>query len=499
MFETFERLMARLRAVWDSMTLNQKVISSGVFVALIITLAYLSTLKDSFQQYGILFTELDAKSASEIITHLEQQNIPFKLSADGSTISVPRNQATQLKIDLTAEGLPESGIVGYEILDTTTFGISERIQDVNIKRALEGVISNALVTIDAIQNANVILSIPEPTLFTDSEKPTTAAVILKLSRSSGLSQQKIQGLTFLIASSVPGLDPRNVTIVDTEGNTLTKPYMDEGVMISSTQLDHKMQYDNYLANNIIKLLNAFGNSVVTVNTVLDWDKIQRTTTAYDDESSALVSEERTTDSSPSPDGLGEFEESVMNYETGEIIEHFEKNPGEISQISVSVYVDYRDSTFIDADEVEQTVKVPWPDTQIATIRTQVEGFIGYNQVRGDRIEVEQIEFDDSEIAVAEGGFTARATIVEGIRALFMGLALIGSLAILFFLLRSMASTLDPSKISIKAEKEFEKRKLEEEEKPSESERDVLVKRIVKTSIENPEIAAKTLKTFFKEE
>ena len=117
----------------------------------------------------------------------------------------------------------------------------------------------------------------------------------------------------------------------------------------------------------------------------------------------------------------------------------------------------------------------------------------------DRIEVDQIEFDDSEIAIAAGGVTVRATVVEGIRAMFMGLALLGSIAVFFFIMRSMASTLDPSKISMKSEQEFEKRILKEEETPVESERDAVVKKIIKTSSINPEIAAKTLKAFFKEE
>ncbi|MFC1490837.1 flagellar M-ring protein FliF C-terminal domain-containing protein, partial [Candidatus Latescibacterota bacterium] len=217
-----------------------------------------------------------------------------------------------------------------------------------------------------------------------------------------------------------------------------------------------------------------------------------------DETSALVSEERTTDSTPTPDGTGEFEESVSNYETGQTVENFENNPGDIAQISVSVYVDYRSTTTVDDEGVQTVVKEPWSDDQISSMVAIVSNAVGYDQARGDRIEVEQIEFEDSEIAIASGGLTVRATVVEGIRALFMGLALLGSLAVFFFILRSMASTLDPSKISMKAEREFEKSILEEEEKPTESERDVLVKRIIKTSSINPEIAAKTLKTFFKE-
>jgi flagellar biosynthesis/type III secretory pathway M-ring protein FliF/YscJ len=132
------------------------------------------------------------------------------------------------------------------------------------------------------------------------------------------------------------------------------------------------------------------------------------------------------------------------------------------------------------------------------MRDMVSTAILYDPSRGDRIEVAQMEFEDTELMAAADGMAVRTTIVEGIRVLFMGLALLGSIAVLFFIMRSMASTLDPSKISIKAEQEFERRQLAEEEQPEESERDVLVKKIIKTSAVNPEMAAKTLKTFFKE-
>lgn len=499
MFEMFERFMARLRDVWDSMSLNQKVISGGVFVALFIALAYLSTLRDTLTEYTILFTELDAKSASEITSRLEQQNIPYKLSPDGSTIRVPRDQATQLKIDLTAEGLPEIGIVGYEILDTTTFGMSERIQEVNIQRALEGELSKTLMSLDTVQRANVRLSIPEPTLFTEIEKPTTAAVILDLRGRGVLSQKKIEGLTYFIAAAVPGLDPMNVTILDTEGNSLTKPYLDEAAMISGTQLDLKMQVDRYLADKAKSMLDAFGNSVVAVNAELNWDIVERTTTAYDQESSALVSEERITESIPSPDGLGELEESTINYETGQIIENIVESPGDISRLTVSVYIDWRDSTWVDGEGVTQVAKVPWSDNQIISMRAITENAVGFNSARGDMIEVEQIEFGVAELPIEVRGLTLRATVVEGIRALFIGIAIIGAVAIFFFTLRSVVSTLDPSKISMKTEGEFKKQKMEEEEEFPESERDTLVRKIVKTSKEDPETVAKTLKTFFKEE
>ena len=284
MLEIIERLFERLRNVWEAMTLNQKVLSGAVIVALFITLAYLSTFRSSLIDYTVLFTELDAQSAYEITSRLEQQNIPYRLSADGATIEVPKESATRLKIELTAEGLPETGIVGYEILDTTTFGMSERIQEVQIQRALQGELRKTLVSLEPVEWANVNLSIPEPTLFSEMEKPTTAAVILKFKSNRTLSQKKIEGLTYLIAAAVPGLESSNVTILDSQGNTLTKIMRDELAMLSTTQWEVKMEVDRYLANEAKRMLDGAlgaGNSLVTVNAELDWDRIERMTTGYD--------------------------------------------------------------------------------------------------------------------------------------------------------------------------------------------------------------------------
>ncbi len=264
-----------------------------------------------------------------------------------------------------------------------------------------------------------------------------------------------------------------------------------------------MRVDRYLANEAKSLLDgALGpnKSLVAVNAELDWDRVERMTTTYDQENSAILSEERTTDMTPTPDGTGEFEESVINYETGQIIENFVKNTGDISHLSVSVFVDWRDSTWVDGNGVTQITKVPWSEVRLASIRSITENAVGYKPDRGDNIEVEQTEFGAVVIPVEEGRLTANATIVEGIRVLVMGIAIIGVIAIFFFILRAITTTLDPSRISLKAEKEFEKHEaeMEGEEKLPESARDSLVRNIVKTSVDNPEIAAKTLKSFFKE-
>jgi flagellar M-ring protein FliF len=502
--EFLETIVARLRNVWNSMSLNQRVISGGVLVAAFIAIAYISSLRGSMQEYTVLFTELDSKSASEITTRLDKQKIAYRLSSDGATIEVPKEKATQLKIDFTAEGLPGSGIVGFEILDTTNFGMAERIQEVQIQRAFQGELSKTLMSLDAVEWANVSLSIPEPTLFTDKEKPTTAAVILKFRRSKSLSQKQIEGLTNLIASAVPGLDPKNVAIVDTQGNSLTKSYQDETAMMSSTQWEYKTQVDKYFATEAKRLLDGaygVGKSLVTVNSELNWDKVERKSTSYDQTKSAIVSEERSTTSTPTPDGVGEEEYSTLNYDTGQIIENFVKNTGDISRLTVSVFVDMKDSSYVDANGAEQVRKIPWDDAHLASIRAMTENAVGFNVDRGDKIEVVQAQFGGEVMPVKQSGFSLGGSIADIMRTIIMGAAILAAIGVFFFIVKSISKSLDPSKITVQVEAEFEKHKAElaqEEEAPT-SDKDILIRKIIKTSMDNPEMAAKTLKTFFRDE
>ncbi|MFC1512312.1 flagellar basal-body MS-ring/collar protein FliF [Candidatus Latescibacterota bacterium] len=503
MFEMIQQVVARLRNVWDTMTLNQKVISGGMLIAVVVTFAYLTTFSSNFINYTVLFTELDPQSASEIATRLEQQNIPYRLSRDGRTIEVPENRATRLKIDMTAEGLPESGITGFEILDTTTFGMSDRIQEVQIQRALQGELARTLMTLEVVESANVTLSIPEPTLFTESEQPTTAAVILRLHRPGALTQKQVEGITHLISSAVPGLMPGNVTILDTQGNTLTRIYQDESAMLSSTQWEMKTQIDRYLANEAKRMLDgAFGagKSLVTVNAELDWDMLERMTTSYSQDDSAIRSEERSTSTEPGLDGLSEQENSIVNYETGQIIENFAKNTGDIERLTVSVFVDHYDSTFTDDEGNTQIVKVPLSVAELASIRSITENAVGFSAERGDQLEVIQTPFTAVEHPAAESGMTIQAAIVESVRAIVLVVAILAAIGMFFLIVRSLASSLDPSKISMKTEDQLRTRPTlyGEDEAIPESDRDVLVRKIIKTSSENPEIAAKTLKTFFRE-
>jgi len=504
MFEMLERMMERLREVWAGMSLNQRIVSAALLAALLVTSLFIPTLSEHMQKYTVLFAQLDAQSASQITSRLDQQNIPYRLTQGGTAIEVPVQYADRLKIEFVAEGLPDTGIVGYEILDATNFGMSDFLQKVNYRRALEGELSRTLMTFDEIRNARVHLVIPEPSLFVETSQPPTASVVLELKRNRVLTPEKVQAIANLIASAaVEGLDPKDVTIVDTRGNQLSKPVMDELAAQSSTIMDLKFAYEKRLAEKVKGLIDGAhgaGTALVTVNADLDFDRIERIMTSYDQDSSAIASEMRREVTNPDAEGGGE-EESTTNYETGSIVEKLIRAPGStVKRLTVSVMIDGKETRSVNDAGEPVVEKVPWSSEELAQIRALCESAVGFDATRGDRIEVVNMAFGAREVEMGREGLTVRAAVTEGLGAVATGIAIIVALWLSYVIIRAIINTLDPSKMKIEAEEEIKKQlPTGEEEEGEPSERAEIIRKIIQKATSDTEMVAKTIKSIYRQE
>ncbi len=504
MLEMIERIIQRLKFVWDGMSLNQRVVTAAIIAAVLISSLFISSLSDRIIDYTVLFAQLEPQSASQLTARLDQMNIKYRLTQGGTAIEVPTSQADRLKIDFVAQGLPESGIVGYEILDTTNFGMSDFLQKINYKRALEGELRRTLRTIDEIQDARVHLVIPAPSLFTDTASPPTATVVLDLKRNRSLGPDKVEAIASLVASAaVEGLDPGDVTIVDTRGNQLSLPQMDDIAMQSSTVMDLKFAFEKRLAERVKSMIDgAFGMGIalVTVNADLDFDRIERETIAYDQENSAIASENRREVTNPTADGGGE-EETITNYETGSIVERLIRAPGStIRRLTVSVMIDGRENRTENANGDPVIEKVPWNEAELAQIRAISETAVGYSPDRGDRIEVVNMAFGGRDHEFEDGGVTVRAAIIESVEAVATGVAIIVALWLFYMIVRGIINTLDPSRIKVNAEQEFKQFiPLAEEDEETPSERSEVIRKIIQKASSDTELAAKTIKSIYRQD
>src|SRR5579862_8149411 len=216
----FGAIRDQFARIWGNMGRVQK-ISVGVILLVAIVSLAVFVITSSRPSYVTVFSNLNDQDASAIVTKLKQSKVPYETADGGKTIKVPREQADDVRLSVAAAGLPASGAVGYEIFDKTNFSTTDFNNKVNLQRALEGELDRTISRLDGVQSATVHLVMPEQALFQQQQQPTTASVALQLKPGVNLTNDQTKAITKLVSSSVQGLKPENVTVVDQNGTVLT--------------------------------------------------------------------------------------------------------------------------------------------------------------------------------------------------------------------------------------------------------------------------------------
>ena len=170
--------------------------------------------------WKVLFSNVSDKDGGQITTALQQMNVPYELSS-GGTIAVPAEKVYETRLKLATQGLPKASGVGFELMDNQKFGISQFAEQVNYQRSIEGELARTIQALSAVESARVHLAIPKNSVFLREQQKPTASVVLNLNSGRLIDPTQIHGIMNLVASAVPGLPPRNITIVDQEGNMLS--------------------------------------------------------------------------------------------------------------------------------------------------------------------------------------------------------------------------------------------------------------------------------------
>ncbi|MBS1198565.1 MAG: fliF, partial [Proteobacteria bacterium] len=212
--------LERLREAFNRLGNQQKMLFL-VGVAAIFAVIVGTALWSRQPDWKVLFSNLSEKDGGAIVTILEQQNIPHRMSDNGS-IMVAGDRVHEVRLKLASQGLPRGGMVGFELMENQKFGISQFAEQVNYQRGLEGELARTIMSIGAIQSARVHLAIPKPSVFVREEQKPTASVLLNLYPGRTLDAGQIAGITYLISSSVPQLPTANVTVIDQNGSLLSQ-------------------------------------------------------------------------------------------------------------------------------------------------------------------------------------------------------------------------------------------------------------------------------------
>ena len=401
---------------WDSSDKNSRILLIGFGIAgtaaVIVSLVIL--LRPS---YETLYLGLDTEEAAQVVQKLDEYKVPYRFENSGTSIQVPRKEIYDIRLKLASEGLPRSGSMGYEILDQSKLGMTEFLQKVNYRRALEGEIAKSIRSLNGVKAARVHIVIPEPRLFKEDKQDATASVVLALSRAGGISDDQVEGIVYLVASSVEGLHPENVTVLDSRGQLLSsRKQGSELGQLSSYQLELKKQVEEYLENKALSILDRVigaGKSVVKISALLNFEQVEQNIESYDSDNPAVRSEEKITETSSeentAAEGKGTLatnssENLVTNYEINKTVQHIVNEVGNVERLWASIVVD-GETKEVESEGGMTEEYVPRSGEDLDRLGSLIKGAIGYDQERNDVFEIENVQFHQEEYEISDGIFS----------------------------------------------------------------------------------------------
>jgi flagellar M-ring protein FliF len=400
-----------------------------------------------------LMTGLATQDAGAIVEKLSAMHVPYQIGAGGSTIMVPETQVYELRLKLAGEGLPKGSGVGFEIFNEPNFGIDRFTEELNYQRALEGELQRTLRSLSNVQDARVHIVLPKKSLFERRDDRARASVTIHLFPGRVLAGEQVQAVVHLISSSVAGLDPDEVTVVDGNGSILAKG--GDTLAALGQGLSHQRSIEHSLETRVVDILERIvgvGRVAARVSATLDLAQHEDTTESFDPESGVVrseqTSEEETAGASAAPasgipgarsnlaaapttptPGLSGATNRVgrhsqtRNFELTKAVRHDVQPVGRLQRISVAVLVDGIRRVGADG-AASYTDRTP---EEMARIKSLVQKAVGYDAKRGDEIEVQSMAFEPPQVEPASvtGPSTVLPLVIRLWPALLATVALVG--------------------------------------------------------------------------
>jgi flagellar M-ring protein FliF len=377
------------------------------------------TTRLSAPNMELLYRGLDLQDSGEVINRLESMNIPYELRNNGSEVYVASSQVLKTRVTLAQEGLPAGGSLGYELFDRSqSLGTTSFVQNINRLRALEGELSRTIRTIDRVVGARVHLVLPKREVFSRDKNEPTASIILKMQGAARLDKQQVQAIQHLVAAAVPGLKTSAISIVDGRGTLLSRGQEGDAEAQAMSALEEKrLNLQQRYKSAIEELLqNRVGLGNVRAEVTVELDRERSTTNAevFDPDgqvvrSSQAVEEQAKASESDGEDPVtvaGNLPEGVdtgtgagsnssnsrveetTNFEISKTVKTEVHEAGAISRVSVAVLV----NGIVEKGDNGERTYTPRSEEEIQQLEALVRSVIGYDEDRGDTIEIANMEF-----------------------------------------------------------------------------------------------------------
>jgi len=411
----------RLQNFFGPLSTAQKAMFMGLVLVIVLFMGtmFYWALKP---EYTLLFGSMQAEAATEVVEELNERGVSYKLENDGRSIYVEADKVHELRLSMASTGMANSSDQqGYELFDENTLGMTDFMQQVNKKRALEGELARSINNLMQVESSRIHLVLPERTPFQQSSVEASASVILNLKRGNQLNNEQVKGITSLIAGSVEGMNADAVVVLDQSGNRLTDGMNSQsGYASGSMQMQLKQDVESYLTTRAQSMLDralGAGNSLLQVSVEHDFDRLVRESDLIDPDSRTIISEERRSEISTNEaseqvpfdeftpiDRRGETvitsnqnDESTVqtrNYEVNKTREVYEKSQAEIKRISASVLLNHKEVVEQSEEGEVEYSTVPYTQEEVNEFREIVRVAIGMQPGRGDELTITQLEFFD---------------------------------------------------------------------------------------------------------
>jgi flagellar M-ring protein FliF len=278
------RLRDRSKEIVAGFSSGQKTVVVVAVLAVVVG-GYLFMSWASQPSYVPLFSNLSSSDAAAITQKLAANKVPYELSEGGQQVLVPSSDVYQQRLDMAAAGLPSSGDQGYSLLDSSGVTTSQFQQQVEYQQAVADELEQTIESINGVSSAVVNVVIPQESLFASSSDQPSASVLVSLEAGITLTAEQVEAIVHLVASSIEGLTPDNVTVADSNGDVLNAPGTDAGNVAAGTIEQQQTEtYDQSLDDSLQDMLATVlgaGNAVVHASAVLDFDQTQITSEMYD--------------------------------------------------------------------------------------------------------------------------------------------------------------------------------------------------------------------------
>jgi flagellar M-ring protein FliF len=417
--------MNQLTQAVTGLSLSQKI---SIAAAAVLTVAGLYSFVrwKHESDFRPLYTSMAAEDAAAVVQKLRETGVEYRLSESGSSVSVPSTRLADSRLALAAAGLPKTGRIGFELFDKSSFGATDFVEHINYKRALEGELERSMMSLAEVEEARVHLTLPKDSVFLEQQQPAKASVVLKLRPGAQVSAQNVAAMTNLVASAVEGLAPEGVSVVDMNGNLLSRPRRSDaadGSQLNTEALEVRQQIERDLVAKIhatLEPLLGADRFRAGASVECDLSSGDQQEETFDPTHSVMASSQKTEDvmerggsgsgvpgtasnlprggSGPTPNAGGTTRRTEsMTYQTSRMVKHTRIPQGVIKHMSLAVLLDQAVHWEGQGASRQRIFEPPKPE-MIQSLKGLIAAATGLNMERGDQLIIESLPFESTQNA-----------------------------------------------------------------------------------------------------